>query len=134
MKYKSIRTLLPYYNDNATFMNRKLLDTVLCELDNTPNILLSDIQVSSMSARDKEKYTALLSIEYQPNQLLLELFSLHDYLTSFRDATTHLEQLLDIIYTDLILTVKPRVLKLTLQRKTLQGFPATLVIDSQQQR
>ncbi|WP_163836651.1 tunnelling fold family protein [Spartinivicinus ruber] len=125
---QSIRSFLPYYTDK--FELTSLLDTVPRELKHCPVIRLHDIPLVTLSAKDNKPYTSTLTIEYTPDNKLVELHSLKAYLEAFAKQTTYLEQVIDVIYTDLKQVIEPSWLKISLERITVIGLPAMLVIDS----
>ncbi|RDH42219.1 hypothetical protein [Zooshikella ganghwensis] len=133
MKHSQIKALLAYHTESSIFTNQSILQAVYCGVKNRPTIILSDLKVRSLSARNKEPYTAIFTVEYQPNEYFLELISFEKYLASFEGLTTYLEQLTDVIYSNIFDAIKPKNLKVEQQRTTFQGYSATIIIDSNRQ-
>ncbi|MGJ3494799.1 hypothetical protein ACR9PT_09510 [Piscirickettsia salmonis] len=123
--------ILPYHNHEINHSH--ILQTLNVNQSFKLNISLENISLISLSAKDNIEYTANIFIEYVPNNLLLEIFSIKDYIEAFKNSSTYLEQVIDIIYKDIQKTIKPNTLKVILKRDCKAGFPVTLTINSNDQ-
>ena len=72
-----------------------------------------------------------LEITYYPNELLIELKSLKNYLYSLRNKLMSYESFINIIYDDVVNTYHPNRLILTMKLKPRGGISSVLKIDSE---
>ncbi|WP_129556732.1 hypothetical protein [Piscirickettsia salmonis] len=115
------KNILPYHNHEINHSH--ILQALNVNQSFKLNISLENLTLISLSAKDNIEYTANIFIEYVPNNLLLEIFSLKNYIEAFKSSSTYLEQVIDIIYKDIQQTIKPNTLKVTLKRNCKADFP-----------
>ena len=116
---------LPF--DDPSTVRIDLLETFSYQ-GHPQNIQYSTHEFSAVCPFSGLPDTGQLIIDYQPDQLIVELKSLKYYLTSYRNVGIYQEHVTNKIFDDLFNLLSPTRLKITTIYNTRGGIDTTCVI------
>ncbi len=110
--------------DRTVAKSRRVAQRPIATRENTyPNARFDSFQtwesVEALCPEDQRRDHYALKIHYRPGRQILELGSLRKYLRGFRTRTLYHESLANQIFTDILHSVRPRVLEVeVISRRT----------------
>jgi 7-cyano-7-deazaguanine reductase len=92
-------------------------------------IVMTNPEVTFLGVPNQPDF-AVITIEFTPDQKIIELKSLKEYFVDFRQRVLSYERLINVVFDDLLEVFEPKHLRVTVNCNPRGGISSELVADS----
>jgi len=115
--------------DKKTWTDKNLLKSISNPADGAFEIKIKAPEITFEGVRKQPDF-ACLWITFYPNEKVIELKSLKEYIFQFRNKIFSYERLINVIYDDMMEVYEPIRLRLVMTCNPRGGISSKLTIDS----